>query len=210
MSLVILSLEKRFKLKGPYWNVLLNGFWMVSCWNHSKCGLHLGWLTTLLFISNPVHWIKSEDDSVLGALLQGWIEATKNRQERQRLAEDEDLLSCLGDLCWCSTGRWTWGMENLGVETPLKKGPKPKRKRSVLQPSMFRGDIGFRECLTCQNYTPHCCILIVVSLYCEFLDGSSGFSFIWEWYTLHVCLFSTQLVQWFLCYLSGCRFLKCF
>ena len=66
-------------------------------------------------------------------------------------------------------------MENLGVETPLKKGPKPKRKRSVLQPSMFRGDIGFRECLTCQNYTPHCCILIVVSLYCEFLDGSSGF-----------------------------------
>ena len=38
----------------------------------------------------------------------------------------------------------------------------------VFQPSIFRGYIGFRECITRQNDAPHYCILIVVSLYCEY------------------------------------------
>ena len=166
-------------VKGPYWNMLLNGFWMVSCWNHSKCGLHLGWSTTLLFVSNPVHWIKSEDDSVLGALLQGWIEATKSpgttktsRGWRSVVVFGWPVLMLRGTMDLEDGEPWGWNTPEKRTET--------QKETIVLQPSMFRGYIGFRECVTRQNDAPHYCILIVVSLYCEFLDGSSGFSFVWE------------------------------
>ena len=42
-----------------------------SIWNHMGFDDPAGPKSSDLNISNPVHWIKSEDDSVLGALLQG-------------------------------------------------------------------------------------------------------------------------------------------